>query len=302
MKQLCVHILAVAALAGCPRERGGPTFQPDAVDAPPPRLTFTPPDGRLLHERSVTTRAGPGGVERVEAMITARYDRIQDGWLLTQWVPQVRVLKDDQPAPPQPLADLVSRFPLKLQLAEDGAFIQFRNPEDAEAAVRSTFPDPAQAGQVLAYFTPEAIERQARREWEDRYGGLFNRDLTPQLSLYSVESFALADGTPVRYVVERRFTGISPSAHGATAVLSVRCLGAREEVAKLPQALKALEASGDMGVEPTVSCDGQQLLALSPFLPVRRWMRLSARPTASGTPMDVSLSREVTLLELGEGR
>lgn len=303
MTRLGIFAVAFAFswVAGCAREKGGPTFETDEAQSRPARLSFAPPPGRLLHERSVTTRADPDGTEKVEATITSRYDRQQDGWLLTQWVPQVKVTRNEQEVPPQPLVDLVSKFPLKVQLAADGAFIQFTNPGDAQAAVRSTFANPEQERQVMAFFTPEAIEKQARQEWEDRYGGLFGRDLSEATVLYTVESFALSDGTQVRYVLERRFKDVAPSAQGDAAVLAMRCIGRAEEVAKIPAAARALEASGDASLEPSVSCDGQQIVALAPFLPVKRWLRLSARPKAgNGALVDVTLSREVTLLKLEE--
>lgn len=293
--------LACAVLAGCAREKGGPTFETDEVVSRPARLGFHPPNGRQLHERSLMTRTDPDGTEKVEAAITSRYDRQEDGWLLTQWVPQVKVTRNEEPVPPQPLTDLVTKFPLKVQLASDGAFIQFKNPEDAEAAVRTTFQNPDEVRQVLTYFTPDAIEKQARREWEDKYAALFNKDLSANTVLYTVESFTLGDGSVVRYVLERKFSGVSPSAVGDSVVLTMRCLGKADEIAKIPAAARALEASGDAAVEASVSCDGQQQVSLSPFLPVKRWIRLSARPpAANGAPVDVSLSREVTLLKLEE--
>ena len=302
--RLAVLAFAIAlGTTGCPKEGRGPTFAPEAVTSRPLRLQFTPPDGRLLHERSVTTRSDSAGAETVEATITSRYDRQQQGWLLTQWVPQVKVTRNQAVVPPLPLMDLVSKFPLKIQLAEDGAFIQFKNPQDAEAAIRTTYETPEAVAQVAAFFTPEAIEKQARREWEDKYAGLLNRNLAVGETFYSLDAFTTADGMKVRYVIERKLTGVSPSAHGNAVVLTMRCLGKAEEVAQIPAAVKLLEASGEMALEPTVTCDGQQLIAISPFVPVKRWTRVSAQPkSADGTSVDVTLSREVSVLRLEETR
>lgn len=288
-------LLVVLLLAACKK---APYGGPVAVTPPPPqplRIAFVPPDGKLLHERSITTRTEAGVTERVEATMTSRYDHQEGGgWVLTQWVPKLEVTRAGEPVK-TPLIELVTRFPVKLELADDGAFVRLANPEDAAAAVESTFSEPQEAAKWASFFSPAAIEQQSHREWDSKYAGLFNRNLEEGEKLYALES-VLAGGEPRYYLVERTLAGRSQSAFGQTAVFNFRCTGNAAEVKDNDIAQRLIALWGNPPLETSVQCEGQQLVAISPFVPTRTWMRLTARPTPDGP--EVTLNREVTAHKL----
>ena len=125
--------------------------------------------------------------------------------------------------------------------------------------------------------------------------GLFDRNLGPGAKLYAVETVA-TEGGPSAYVVERTLTARSQSAFGETAVFSLRCSGKADEFAANDQVQRLLQQRGAPALEPSVACEGQQIVALSPFVPVRSWIRLTFRPGGQGA--EVTLNRDVTALKL----
>lgn len=290
-------VALAVAVSGCKTApTPGPTGASDiAVAATPLRIAFVPPDGKLLQERSTTTRTEGEVTERIEATMTSRYDRLKEaGWALTQWVPKLEISRNGAKVE-SPLVELVTRFPVKVQLAVDGAFVRLMNPEDAEAAIQSTFPDPVQAATWLHFFSAEAIEQQSRREWESKYAGLFNRNLREGAKLYSLESLVTGE-TPRYFLVERTLSGRTQSPFGEAAVFTLRCSGDAKALQQDEGVARLLKLWGDPELEPSVQCEGQQLIAISPFVPTRSWLRVTAKPSAE-TP-EVTMHREVSALEL----
>lgn len=300
---LACSLLALAVL-GCKRaEVRGPSSAGGAAL----RLEFSPPADRWITERSITTRTeaftspdrrATPWVESVEATLRSRFHRAADVWELTQEVPSVTVKRNGE-AVQSKLVDLVTRFPLKVQLGLEGAFVKHLNPEDAEAAVRAVFTEPREAEAILEYFRPEALAEQARREWEGKYGGLFARDLSPGQTFYGVETVGLSSGEQLAYGVERRVVGWTSSEHGQALALRISCLGAPQGEAKA--ALERLMAERQVdALEPSVVCEGEQLVAANPFVPVRTTMRLVAHPKARDgrQPVEVALEKSTAVVKL----
>jgi hypothetical protein len=304
-RRLCwVGSALLATSVGC---KAAPQIAADRpLQSPPVRVGFAPAPKEELRERSITTRTeGEGGAQRAEAVtaeLTSRFDPEGDGWVLTQQVTQVAVRSGGVEVQ-SPLAELVTRFPLKLRLAKDGDFIRLLNPQDARRAVEETFSDPQQAEAVLAYFTPEALEAQARREWTARYGALFERNLEVGTALYAVESFVTSFGKEVSYLVERLVIE-APSDGGARRVrLALSCPVDPAQAKSQPQAEAALEASGRPALEPTVRCVGEQQLELAPFSPSLTTFELTAAPQdEQGSQVPITLSRRSERLALDDRR
>jgi hypothetical protein len=236
---------SIALVVAC---KAAPRPFPDAESAPAAiRVAFLPPDRTPIVERLSTTRVeGPDGgreVETVHATLTSTFERAGEGWLLTQRLSDVRAERGGSEVE-SPLLTLMTRFPIKLRLAKDGAFVRLANPEDAEAAIRATLPDPEQATVVLGYLTPEAIEREAKLEWNGKYGDLLGRDVVPGHAWYAWEVVPLAGGAKLGYVLER----------------------------------KLLQARDDPALEPTVACNGEQVIGLEPFVPRSIRLELNAAP------------------------
>lgn len=272
----------------------------------PLRIDFLPQAGKVLTERSGISRVEsfPDGrkvrEEKVASTLTTRFDsNPEGGWLLTQQATSVEVTRDGQPVK-DPLVTLVTLFPLKVALSKDGSFVRLANPGDVEEAVKKAFTSPGQAAAVLQFFTPDAIEKQAREEWADKYGGLFGRNLAVGEVLYSLESFGLSTGAEVTYAVERKVEGEAETGLGRAVVLSVRCLSDPAQATHRPALEKLLEEHGAPRLEPSVKCEGQQAVSPRPFAPVRSWMKLEAQsPGAASAPaLQVVFVRQVEALAL----
>jgi hypothetical protein len=261
---------------------------------------FQPALGKTLVERSLTVRTesfvtpdlkGTPWTESVEATVRSRFEAGERGtWRLTQEVSSV-ALKRNGEAVQNRLAELVTRFPLKLELAADGAFVRVLEPEAAEAAVRATF-GPEEAESLLPFFSAQALEQQAKREWEAKYGGLFGRDLAVGQTFYALEALGLTSGKQLEYAVERRVLGKVVTAYGEALVLELRCLGVLEGAAKA-EVRRLMTEQGVKALEPSVLCEGRQEVVGSPFVPVSTRMRLVAHPKAlDGTsPVEIALER-----------
>lgn len=305
MKRFAFALAWGLLASGC-KGPGEAVKAPAAPPAPEPlRVDFSPAPGKTLTERTLTVRAeapiapaapSPPYRESVEAVLKSSFEQAPGGgWVLTQQVASLQAKGNDQVIQNK-LTELVQRFPMKLALAADGAFVRYLNPEAAEAAVRALFDQPGQAEAVLPYFAPRALEEQARREWDAKYGGLFNRNLTPGVTaFYGVETVSLSSGAQLAYGVERRVVARAQTAFGPAVVLELRCLGSAEGPAKAT--LERLMAERDVdALEPSVRCEGRQEVASSPFVPVRTVMHLTARPAAQqgGAPVEVTLDKTVT--------
>ncbi len=293
---LRVLLPALVFLVGC---KAGPRPFPEPQEPPPQtvRIEFQPPVGRTLVERSTVTRSerdseGTSHHELVEATLHSRFEPNDQGYVLTQEVPAVRVTRDGA-AVESPLVQLVTGFPLRIQLARDGAFVRLLNPEDAEAAVRKAFPNPQEAESVLTFFTPAALEAQARREWESRYGELFARNLRAGSAWYGIEALEVG-GEQLPYLVERRVEGTKPTVEGRDLVIRLSCPPSVQGAADPEAARQALEAA-DLDVQDlrAVECEGEQRVALDPFLPRSTVLEVRSGP--------VVLRREAHTEIAGEG-
>jgi hypothetical protein len=296
-------VLAVLLSIGCKAPEGG--LRP-SEGAPPPgplRLEFRPAAGKAVQEKSSIVRqerfTSPDRQERpfresVETAMGSRFEKGENGnWILTQRVTSVQARGNDEVIQNK-LMDLVTRLPMKMEIAADGTFVRYVNPEEAEAAVREVFGEQAEA--VLPYFSARALEEQARREWNDKYGGLFNRALEPGETVsLGVETVGLASGTQLAYALERRVVGRVTTPYGPGVALELRCLtsldGPTGETLRKRMAEREVEA-----LEPTVQCEGRQELVGDPFVPVSLRLRLSARPKAAEgeSPIEITLEKTNT--------
>lgn len=203
MKRFVVVVVAVG-LCACksgPSSRAGPGFE--VFPAARTEVPFQPPVGQVLRERNVTERVDTAGTvsskATVELHTESSWTKEGDGFVLSQRVTLVNAVQDGQKVE-DPLAQLVTKFPTKFAIANDGSFVRFVNPEDARKAVLDSFTDPQQAAHVLSFFTPEAIEDQARIEWEQKFGGLFGRAIEAEKPMYVVDGTGVGD-LPVLYVM-----------------------------------------------------------------------------------------------------
>ena len=278
-------VLLAAACRG--PVQAGPSFTTLPV-APGerPQVTFQPPPGLEMVEETRTVRTesaweggkqGPPRSSRVELVTGLNWASAAGGsWVLTQRVRGVKAEADGQPVD-DPLLVLATSFPVVLRFASDGAFVELLNRDAVREAVETAFPDAARRREVLEFFTPEAVEEQARLEWDGRHGGLFGRPLEQAHPLYAVEATAVG-ALPLAYVVERRLRGTAETPWGRALVLEQACV---QEVGKAVDAAgwtAAWEVRGKPALDPSLSCEGEQVFALEPFVPLRSRLTLRARP------------------------
>jgi hypothetical protein len=288
--------------------KAGPRLFPDteASRASPIRVAFLPPERTPIVEQLSTTRVeGPDGgteVQTVHATLTSTFERAGDGWLLTQKLSDVRAEREGAGVE-SPFLALMTRFPIKLRLAKDGAFVRLANPEDAEAAIRATFPDPEQAAIVLRYLTPEAIEKQAKLEWNGKYGDLLGREVLPGHAWYAWEAVPLAGGAELGYVLERKLLQARPSDGGRELVIALSCPNSPEAAANSVAMRALLESRDELAMEQTVACTGEQVIGLDPFVPRSIRLELTAAPKdPSGGKRPLAMTRTMRTQEpLGIG-
>jgi hypothetical protein len=261
------------------------------------RVNFQPPAGEQIVERSMTQRTerrGQAGVEEVvKATLNSRFDRRERGWTLTQGVTDVEVRHAGKLID-NPLVQLVTRFPIRVRLAEDGAFVQLENPEEIETAIREVFTDPNEAKVMLQYFAPEALEAQVRREWEGKYGGLLGREVAPGFAVYQVDSVTTADGAELFHVVERKVTGVRRRDHGRELVLEISCPLRVQDAARPEEMMRKLEEAGSPPLNASVRCEGEQVVGLEPFVPRSTAQQVIARVEgAEGGPVEIRVVKEL---------
>ena len=263
------------------------------------RFDFAPAAGKTFVEESRVSRteaplAGGGSAhaETVTASLSSRVEPTAEGWNILQKVSAVSITRDGT-VWEDPLVHLVTQFPLRISVTAAGDFHALLNPADAAEAVKKTFSNPIERDTLLRYFTPEALESQARREWEQKYAGILGKELGQGTALYSVETLGTAAGGELRYVMERTVAGTAASPWGEAVVLSVRCI-AKPEDAKDAAAVRALLDRADASPEPSTRCEGQQVIARSPFVPVRSWLSFHATPEPKGDApkIEVTMDRE----------
>lgn len=298
------RFVAVIALTFCAC-RGGPSVKPgpafEVFPAARTEVAFKPPLGQVLRERNLTQRTDKAGAATSTATVELRTDSTwtQDGenFVLSQRVTLVDAVQDGKKIE-DPLAQLVTKFSTKFSIAKDGTFVRFLNPEDARKAVLEAFADPDQAAEVLSFFTPEAIEDQARIEWEQKFGGLFGRAIEAERPMYVVEGTGVGS-LPVLYVMERAFTGMAKTQFGEAAVFTLKCVQ-RSEDAKDREAFDRLMTErGSPSLEPTATCEGRQVVTREKFVPVTMELRLKAKPISNGAVVgELELWRSTTAEEL----
>jgi hypothetical protein len=255
------------------------------------QVPFRPLEGVDWVEISRTKRAesaweegkqGPVRRSEVEMVSSSRWASAeQSGYRVKQSVREVKAQLDGKPVE-DPLLVLATRFPVELRVAGDGAFVELANREAVRTAVEAAFPDEVQRQQVLEFFTPEAVEEQARLEWEQKYGGLFGRPLEPSHPLYAVEATAVGP-LPLAYMLERRLTGTAKTALGEAVVLEQSCVQEAGKAVDAAAWTAAWEARGKPALDPSLECEGELVWAVSPFVPLSSRLTLKARPAdASG--------------------
>ena len=293
---VCAGAMASAALVAC-KSAPRPFSAPERIPPSPVRVAFRPPEGTPIVERLTTVRRE--GVEpeneaqAVTATLTSTFERAGDGWVLTQRLSDLRAERGGSVLQ-SPFLELMTRFPVRVRLANDGAFVQLANPEDVQAAIRATFPNPEDAAMVVRYFTPEAIERQARLEWDGKYGELLGRDVLPGHAWYEWDTVPLSSGTEFRYVLEHKVKEVRRGERGPELVLGLSCPASPEAAANSVAMRRLLDSRDSPGQEPTVTCSGEQVLGLDPFLPRSLQFELSASPKdAAGAPRKLAITKSL---------
>jgi hypothetical protein len=282
-------------LASCTKP--ATSLVPEAGAPPPVRLDFRPPVDRALTERVRTRRtveqAGARQAEDEAEMTTVtRYTPAENGWQLVQTVSRARMTRGGALVETV-VDDVLSRFPLRIRLAADGAFVKVVNADEGQKALRQLIPAGPQAGALEAFFAPESIETRARRDWQAKYGGLLQRNLTVGQHTWGVDSFPTGE-TEVVYVVQRTVTGTELTEQGDALVLSLRCLDTVPEDA--PAELReALAEAGGPQLTPGVTCEGEQAVARGYFVPVRR--SLTVRAKVGDATWTLSTQTRLELLE-----
>ncbi|MFP2962311.1 hypothetical protein ACLEPN_32145 [Myxococcus sp. 1LA] len=190
------------------------------------RLDFQPPVDRVLTETQRSTRSvarrGETLREDVELTSRTRFTPSDGGWLMAQSVPRSRLTRNGQEVPTG-VADVLARFTLQAWLAADGTFVKLVAPEAAEEALRQVAPEGTEAGVLERFFSPEVLEARARREWEVKFSGLFQRNLVEGQQSWVVDLVPMGD-SQVAYVLERTVQGTRNTPLGDAVVLGLRCL------------------------------------------------------------------------------
>ncbi len=231
-----------------------------------------------MTERVRSTRTveqgGARQSEEVEMTTVTRFTPAENGWQLAQAVTQARMTRGGTPVETV-VDDVLTRFPLRVRLAADGAFVKVLNADEGAKALRQVVPAGQQAGALESFFSADSVESRARREWEAKYGGLFQRNLTVGQHTWAVEGFSAGD-SQVFYVLERTVTGTELTDQGDALVLGLKCLDAVPEDA--PAELReVLEEAGSPGLTPGVTCEGEQVVARGYFVPMRRTLTVHAK-------------------------
>jgi hypothetical protein len=268
---------------------------PEAGTPPPVRLEFRPPVDRAMTERVKSTRTVERGnsrqSEEVEMATVTRFTPAESGWQLAQTVTQARLTRGGAPVS-SVVGEVLARAPLKVRLASDGAFVKVLNPEEGLKALRQVVPA-GQGGALEAFFAPEAVETRTRQEWEAKYGGLLQRNLSVGQHTWAVEGFSTGAGE-VSYVLERTVTGTELTDQGSALVVGLKCLGAVPEDA--PTELReALEEAGSPALSPGVTCEGEQVVARGYFVPMRRNLTVHAK--VGGATWTLATQTKLEMLE-----
>ncbi|MFP2927157.1 hypothetical protein ACLESO_18560 [Pyxidicoccus sp. 3LG] len=147
-------------------------------------------------------------------------------------------------------------------------------PEAALEALRQVVPAGTDAGPLERFFSPEVLEARTRREWEAKYTGLFQRNLTEGQRIWAVDVLPVGEAQ-VAYVLERTVQGTRDTDYGDALVLSLRCLDALPADAST-ELTDAWETAGKPVLTPGVTCEGEQLVTRGRFIPVSRELTVKA--------------------------
>jgi hypothetical protein len=281
-------------LAACTKP--ATSLVPEAGAPPPVRLDFRPPVDRAMTERVQSNRTLERGGTRqsddAELTTVTRFTPAENGWQLVQTVSRARMVRGGTTVETV-VDDVLARFTLHLRLAADGAFVKVVNADEGLKALRQVLPAGQPAGPLEAFFSPESIETRARRDWQARYGGLLQRNLTVGQHTWGVDSFPAGE-TEVVYLVQRTVSGTELTDQGDALVLSLRCLDTVPGDA--PAELReALEEAGGPTLTPGVTCEGEQTVARGYFVPVRR--SLTVRAKVGDATWTLSTQTKLELLE-----
>jgi hypothetical protein len=310
---LFVLALLAAGSSGCKRRS---TVAPATDYAQPLRLDFRPPVDRDLSESvTVSMQRGAGGpagaapiatdpaeppADGVTLTTVSRFSREGQAWVLEQRTGQVQ-LRRGGAAVDSPLATLLQRIPLRVQLARDGAFVRVLDAERGEVELAESGLDEATREALREVIGADALQERVRREWTAKYGGLFGRNLQLGQKLYALEAVPV-EGSERSYVLERTLSGTLLTDYGEALVFTLRCLG--EAAPDAPAEVRALlSAPGAPQLEPSVSCDGEQVIARGTFVPVRSHLtvRVSGAPAGAGGAAEVwTWSRRTAAQELDD--
>ena len=281
-------------LAACTKP--ATSLVPEAGAPPPVRLDFRPPVDRAMTQRvqssRVVERGGTRLSEEAEMTTVTRFTPGENGWQLVQTVSRARMLRGGTPVETV-VDDVLTRFPLHVRLAADGAFVKVVNADEGLKVLRQVLPAGQQAGPLEAFFSAESIETRTRRDWLARFGGLLQRNLTVGQHTWGVDSFSTGE-TEVVYVVQRTVTGTELTDQGDALVLSLRCLDSVP--ADAPAELReALEEAGGPTLTPGVTCEGEQAVARGYFVPVRR--SITVRVKVADATWTLSTQTKLEMLE-----
>ncbi|MDC0714434.1 hypothetical protein POL68_38620 [Stigmatella sp. ncwal1] len=272
-----------------------PSRLPEA-GLPPVRLDFRPPADRSITERAQTVRTVERGGERktetVEMTTVTRFAPVESGWQLTQTVSRAGMSQEGAPVRTQ-VDEVFTRVALQVQLAADGAFVKVSNPGEALKVLRTAAPAGQGLGALEAFLSPEAVEERTRREWEAKFGGLFQRNLTVGQHTWAVDRFPTPEGEIV-YLLERTVTGTRLTDQGDALVLSLRCLEALPEEASA-ELQEVYQGAGAPPLTPGVTCEGEQVVARGHFVPVSR--TLTVRAQVAGAAWTLAAQTKLEMLE-----
>jgi hypothetical protein len=285
--------------AGCTSRY--PPLNPAPGLPPPVRLDFKPPVDRLLTESVRATRSFQREGEpeiRDEAAFTSetRFTPSDGGWRVTQATRTPRQVVDGRDVPSLSGA-VLERFILRMQLAADGTFVKLVGADAAQEALRQVQGEARSEEETRAvarYFTPEALEIRARRDWEAKYGGLLQRNLVEGQRTWAVD-FVSAGGLEQAYLLERTLQGTRTTSFGDALVLTLKCLDAFPPNA--PAELRAAWAdAGSPKLSKDVTCEGEQVVAHGRFVPVRRLLKVKVK-LSEGTRLTLTTESQAETLQ-----
>ncbi|HYH95145.1 hypothetical protein [Hyalangium sp.] len=294
LRRRLTWLCCAVVLAGCTKPAS--SLVPEAGAPLPVRLDFRPPVDRAMTERVQMTRTvergGARQSEEAEMTTVTHFTPAESGWQLAQTVARARMTRGGTPVETV-VDEVLTRFPLRVRLAADGAFVKVLNADEGLKALRQGVPAGQQTGALEAFFSPEALEVRTRREWEAKYGGLLQRNLMVGQHTWAVEGFSTAEGE-VRYLLQRTVTGTELTDQGDALVLSLKCLDGVPEDA--PSELReVVEEAGGPELTPGVTCEGEQVVARGYFVPMRR--TLSVRVKVGDATWTLATQTKLELLE-----